>query len=187
MKLSTSSQIESILFWKGESVSISSLSKILDLSKEEVVEGISKLKSDLIDRGVSMIEKDDEVMLVTHPYMSEVFEKITKDDLTKDLSKAALETLSIIVYRGPIKRSEIDYIRGVNSQFILRAFLVRGLIEKIVDKKDERSYLYQSSFDLLRFLGIDNQKNMPDYESVEKDIEQFILERDGNTEDNTQA
>jgi len=187
MKLSLSSQIESILFWKGEAMSISALSKILGKSEKEITEAISKLKESLEDRGISMIEKEDEVLLVTNPEMSEIFDKIVKDDLTKDLSRAALETLSIIVYRGPIKRSELDYIRGVNSQFILRALLVRGLIEKVVDKKDERSYLYQSSFDLLRFLGIDNQKNMPDYESVERDIKSFILERDGNTEDNTQA
>jgi len=187
MNLSLSEQIESILFWKGESATISYLSKILDKSEGDIKEALPVLKNNLNNRGISLIEKDDEVLLVTHPEMSEIFEKIVKDDLTKDLSKAALETLSIIVYRGPIKRSEIDYIRGVNSQFILRALLVRGLIEKVIDKKDERSYLYRSSFDLLRFLGIDNQKNMPDYESVEKDIETFILERDGNTEENTQA
>lgn len=187
MNLSLSAQIESILFWKGESATISYLSKTLNVSGDEIKKGISEMKEGLNGRGISLIEKDDEVLLVTHPEMSAIFEKIVKEDLTKDLSKAALETLSIIVYRGPIRRSEIDYIRGVNSQFILRALLVRGLIEKITDKKDDRSYLYRSSFDLLRFLGIDNQKSMPDYESVEKDIETFILERDGNTDDNTEA
>ena len=69
-------------------------------------------------------------MLGTAPQMSATVETLTKEELMKDLGKAGLETISIILYKGPISRAEIDYIRGVQSNFILRNLLVRGLIEK---------------------------------------------------------
>jgi segregation and condensation protein B len=72
----------------------------------------------------------------------------------KDLGKAGLETLSIILYQGPISRAEIDYIRGVNSNFILRNLLIRGLIERVENPHDQRSFLYKPTLELISYLGL---------------------------------
>ena len=166
-------KIEALLFWKGEPVRLKKLAELLTVSEEEIKTGILALKEKLQGRGVSLIEKEDEVMLVTTGECSELIEKLTKEELSKDLGKASLETLSIVLYQGPIKRSEIDYIRGVNSQFILRNLLVRGLIEKITDPKDARTFVYKPSFELLAHLNVKNIEELPDYEAVRKDIESF--------------
>jgi len=68
----------------------------------------------------------------------------------------------LIAYLGPISRAQIDYFRGVNSSFILRNLLMRGLIERVSESAD-RSYSYQISFDLLKHLGISKIEDLPDY------------------------
>jgi segregation and condensation protein B len=171
---SLSSRIESILFWKGEPIKIKKLSEILEVEKSEIEKTLDELKETLKNRGVSLILNDEKVGLVTNPINSELIEKIKKEELTKDLSKATLETLSIILYQSPIKRSKIDYIRGVNSQFTLRILLVRGLIEKEVAKDDERTYVYKPSMELLSFMGISSLNELPEFESVKVDIDNFM-------------
>jgi len=176
-------KIESILFWKAEPVKFSELAKILEVSEGEIKDAIESLKNSLSSRGLSLVEQENKIALVTNPENGELIEKLQKEDLIKDLSKATLETLSIILYRGPLKRSEIDYIRGVNSQFILRNLLVRGLIEKKSDPKDERAFIYKASLDLISYLGISKIEDLPDYESVNNDIEGFLNQEDKEKED----
>lgn len=183
MELQLSAQIEAVLFYKAEPVKIKTLANILDVSEGDITEGISKLESQLTGRGMSLIQKEDSIVIVTTPQMSEIFKVLQKEELSKDLSKSALETLSIILYRGPVTRSEIDYIRGVNSQFILRMLLVRGLIEKTVNPKDERGYLYKTSFDLLSHLGLNKVEDIPEYQKVNEDIESFIATKDNEDND----
>jgi len=168
-------QIEAVLFWKAEPISVKKLASTLEKTEDEICAAIAALKINLQNqnRGLTLIELEDEVTLGTSKDISALIEKLTKEELVKDLGKAGLETLSIILYQGPITRSEIDYIRGVNSQFIVRNLLVRGLIEKVENPKDRRAFLYKSSFDLLSFLGISNITDLPDYESVRKNIESF--------------
>lgn len=173
-ELTLDAKIEAILFYKAEPVKISELAKMFEVEKSEIEKALSYLKSNLSGRGISLTEKEDSVVLVTSNEMSELITEMKKEELTKELSKAAMETLSIIIYRGPVKRSEIDYIRGVNSQFTLRALLIRGLIEKVTNPKDERTYLYRPSFDLLNLLGINNIQEIPEFESVNSDVDSFI-------------
>ena len=147
-------QIEAILFWKGEPFPIKKLAQILRKEITEINDAIIILEEKLKNRGIILIYKDDEIMLGTNPEMSPFIEEMTKEELNRDLGKAGLETLSIILYQGPITRGEIDYIRGINSNFILRNLLVRGLIEKIVNPKDARSFMYRSTFELLQHIGV---------------------------------
>lgn len=123
--------------------------------------------------GIVLIRYDDMITLGTHPDVSDFIEKMIKDDLQKELGKSALETLSIILYQGPIKRADIDYIRGVNSQFILRNLLIRGLITRTEDEKDERVFLYKPSLELIATLGITDVKQLPDFEDVLKKLSEI--------------
>ncbi len=166
-------QIEAVLFWKAEPTSVKKLAAIFEKSEQEIRDAIAVLKTTLQNRGLTLVELENEVTLGTSKDVSTLIEKLTKEELVKDLGKAGLETLSIILYQGPVTRAEIDYIRGVNSQFILRNLLVRGLVDKVENPKDRRSFLYKSSFDLMSHLGISNIADLPDYESVRKNIETF--------------
>ena len=133
-------QIEAVLFWKGEPISVKKLSQIFEKTEEEILASLKNLEENLSNRGIVLVFKDDEITLGTSKEVSEIIEKLNKDELIKDLGKAGLETLSIIIYQGPLSRAEIDYIRGVQSNFIIRNLMIRGLIEKIPNPKDQRSF-----------------------------------------------
>jgi segregation and condensation protein B len=134
---------------------------------------VHELEAVLKGRGLTLVQTDEEVMLGTAKELSPLIEKLTKDELSRDLGKAGLETLSIILYQGPITRAEIDYIRGVNSQFIVRNLLIRGLVERVENPKDARSFLYKTTLELLSHLGISKIEDLPEYEAVRKEIESF--------------
>jgi segregation and condensation protein B len=164
------SKIEALLFFKGEGVKIKELAKLL---KADLPAQAGKESP---ERGVQLIRKEDEVMLGTAPEMSDLIEKIRKEELTKDLGKAGAETLSIVLYKGPVTRSEIDYIRGVNSTFIIRNLLIRGLIEKTSNLNDQRSFLYKPTLELFSFLGIKNIEELPEFDTVQDELKTFIQE-----------
>src|SRR3990167_1203864 len=163
-------EIEAILFWKGEPISIKKLAEILKVKEEEIKNAIFNLKRSLENRGIVLLETGHEVTLGTTPEYSSLIENLQKEELNKEFSKASLETLSIVLYKNGATRAEIDYIRGVNSTFTLRALAVRGLVERILDPKDARRYLYRPSFDLLSYMGIKSIEELPDYGEINKTI-----------------
>lgn len=166
-------KLEAVLFWKGEPMKIKKLAQIFAKTEEEISTSLNELENKLEGRGVMLIFKDEEVALGTSKDNSEIIERLTKEELVSDLGKAGLETLSIIVYMGPITRAEIDLIRGVQSTFILRNLSIRGLVERISNPKDQRSFLYKPTFDLISFLGISKIQNMPEYLQAKVEIEKF--------------
>jgi segregation and condensation protein B len=147
------------------------LSEFLGVGQIEVNESLEKLKENLKDRGIVLQEKENEITLGTRPELSDIIEKLQKEELNKELSKASLETLSIILYKNGVGRSLIDYIRGVNSSFTLRALSIRGLIEKRIDPEDSRRYIYKPTFELLSFMGVKSVEELPDYQLVNSSIE----------------
>jgi len=169
-------KIEAILFYKGEAVSRDFLSKTLGVSSEEIEAAISALSEKLENRGLVLVVKDDEVALTTAPEASSLIEKLTKEELSRDIGKAGMETLSIILYKNPVSRREIDYIRGVNSTFILRNLLIRGLVEREQDKKDQRQFLYTPTFELMNFLGIKKLEDLPQYQKVIDELNNLNIE-----------
>ncbi len=178
-------QLEAILFWKAEPISIKKLASYLSLPEDTIRNGLTELEQGLQGRGITVVRTQDDVMLGTAKELSALIQKITQESISTDLGKSGLETLSIILYRGPISRTDIDYIRGVNSQFIIRNLLVRGLIERIDNPQDSRSYLYASSLELLSHLGLSKVTDLPEYEAVNKDIEGFKQSTDTSVDQHT--
>ncbi|MDE2038078.1 MAG: SMC-Scp complex subunit ScpB [Patescibacteria group bacterium] len=167
--------IEAILFWKAEPVAVKRLAELLSTEAAPVTEdaaraALAELRTRLAGRGLALVETDGEAMLGTSPAFSPLIERLTAEELSRDLGKAGLETLSIILYQGPVSRAEIDHIRGVNSQFIVRNLLVRGLVERMENPADARSYLYKTSIELLSRLGLSRAEDLPEYEKVRADI-----------------
>lgn len=182
-------KIEAILFYKAEAVTVGQLAKWLSLPTAEIEAGLTQLAIDLEKRGVSLVRQgsgeQEEVLLGTTSEASPLIEQLTKEELSRDLGKAALETLTLIAYEGPLSRAEIDYVRGVNSSFILRHLLVRGLIEREIDKKDARRFIYRPTLDLLRHLGLEKIQDLPEYEETKKQVEDFLAKQDpANDEEN---
>jgi segregation and condensation protein B len=163
-------KIEAILFFKGEAVSVKQLSGFLGAEKQEIITALEKLKQNLQNRGLRLITNEDRVMLGTAPEAFGLIESLRKEELSKDLGKAGLETLSIILYKGPITRSEIDYIRGVNSSSILRNLLVRGLVERKINETNQRTFLYSPTFELLQFIGITNLEELPEFNEIKEEF-----------------
>lgn len=166
-------QLEAVLFWKGEPVSIKKLSQIFAKTEEEILVALKNLEASLLNRGIVLIQKEDEITLGTSKDATELIEKLTKEELVRDLGKAGLETLSIIIYQGPLTRAEIDYIRGVQSTFILRNLMIRGLVEKVPNPKDQRSFLYKPTFEMLSFMGLSKIEDIPGYTEARAEIESY--------------
>ena len=168
-----SAQIEAILFFKGEPLSVKKLAELLAVRTETIEEALNELENKLAGGGLTLIRNQDEVMLATAAEAGELIESIKKEELSRDIGKAGLETLAIVLYKGPISRPDIDYIRGVNSSFILRNLLVRGLIERLPNPNDSRSYLYQPTFDLMSFLGLTRIEDLPEFDTLKQKVEEF--------------
>lgn len=158
--------IESLLFISGEPMNLKNLVRVLEISEEEVKSAMESLKSDFSEqnRGLTIVESGENYQLTTSPASSDIISKYLKETLKEDLTPASLETLAIISYKGPMTRPEIDNIRGVNSSFIIRNLLIRGLIERDLDVKKANAYVYKISFDLLRKLGLEKIEQLPGFQ-----------------------
>lgn len=165
--------IEAILFYRGEPVKRDELGKILKLEESALDEALAKLEVDLSDRGIRLMRVNETVLLGTAPEASELIEQLAKEELSKDIGKAGIETLSTVLYLGPITRSRVDYVRGVNSSFILRNLLVRGLVERITNPDDSRTFLYRPTRDLLAHLGVTRVEELPEYEKTRQALVDF--------------
>lgn len=163
--------IESILFVSGDPVAFSKLAKGAGVSEEEARQICDELGREYQEqkRGVVLIRKNDLIQMGTTEQNADFISGMIKNEMQENLSRAGLEVLSIVAYRGPITRSEIELIRGVNCSFTVRSLLMRGLLERIDNPRDSRGFLYQISFDFLRFLGIDSVEKLPDWEVLSKD------------------
>lgn len=170
--MSLKSLIETILFVYAEPIGAEKLAKITKQKKETMLEALQNLKEEYQDRGVVIIEKDGEYQLGSNPENSRIVEDLVKSEFTEELSRAAVETLAIIAYKGPITRADIEFLRGVNSSFTVRNMLMRGLVERIENPKDARSYLYRISFDFLKHFGLTAIEELPQFKEFrEKKVE----------------
>ena len=167
------SQIEAILFFTGEPLTFRELAKMLKVSEADIEGGIMRLRDRLSGHGIALIENGKEVALRTAPLASDLILEIRKEALEKDLGKAGLETLAIILYQGPVTRARIDYIRGVNSAFIVRQLMVRGLVERVDNPADARSFLYKPTMELLSFLGLSSVNDLPDMQAIKDELASF--------------
>lgn len=165
-------KIEAILYYRAEPVSYKELGTILSKNDGEIKEAILNLNQKLLDRGVSIIEESDAVELRSSPKASSLIESMKKDIENKELTKSALETLSIVLYKGPITRRDIDFIRGVNSSFILRTLSSRGLIKR--SSNSGRENIYESTSELHAHLGISSQKELPEFGNVNTELDEKI-------------
>lgn len=157
------SQLESILLLSGEPISTDRLVRVLKSTKKEIEEALRDLAVHYEKRGIRVISAHGAWQFGTAPENAKIIEDFVKSEFSEELSKAALETLSVIAYKGPLTRAQIEYIRGVNSSFSIRNLMLRGLVERIDNPKDARSYLYRVSIDFLKHLGLASIEELPEW------------------------
>lgn len=164
--------LEAVLFVSGEPLSFARIEKTLDITATELSELLAALQEKLAhdeSAGLQVIMHNKSVSLATKSLHAGLIEQLTKAALQENLSRAALEVLSIIAYRAPIARVEIEAIRGVNCSFTLRNLLLRDLIERTGNPNDSRGYLYQPTFKFLQSLGLSSISELPDFETLRND------------------
>jgi len=168
--------LEALLFVYGEPMSISRIAKLLGVGEEEIKDSASALakKYDDAESGLFIIELDGKYQLVTKPEFGLLAQEIIQEEMNEELTGASVETLSLIAYGGPISRPQIDFIRGVNSSFIVRSLLMRGLIDRKPDERRHNLFMYSVSFDFLKKLGIGSFADLPNYDSNRVYIENFL-------------
>ncbi len=177
MTIPVSARIEAILFLSARPVSFSKLASLLAISEKEVSAGLAELamRLNVAESGIQVVIAEKVAELGTNPALAELLTSLTKEESEAELTRPQLETLTIIAYRGPITRPEIEHIRGVNCAVILRNLLTRGLIvEK--DSKTRLQSVYTLSTEMLRHLGVNAISELPDYESLHQNakISQMI-------------
>jgi segregation and condensation protein B len=156
------------------------LAKALGVTGAEIKEGLERLEQNLLERGIRLVKKENEFMLSTSPESSEFTQALIKEEVNANIGKSGLEVLSVVLYRGPVKRSDIDYVRGVNSTYTLRNLMVRGLVERVPDPKDSRSFIYKPSFQLLQYLGVGKIEDLPEFDQLNEKVADFVIEQENN-------
>ncbi len=156
--------LEALLFVSSKPLSYTKLAQFLDVKKAEVAEAVEELAGVYASRtgGVVLLQNGEQVQLVSSPETADTVAAFLKDETTGELTRPSLETLTIIAYRGPVTKPEIEQIRGVNCSLILRNLLMRGLVEVAEDKKLMQP-TYRVSMDFLKFLGVGSVRELPDY------------------------
>ncbi|MES2931183.1 MAG: SMC-Scp complex subunit ScpB [Patescibacteria group bacterium] len=163
MALALSSRLEALLFASGEPLTKKRLAAFLDTNQDGIEDALNALRITLEDRGLMLVEAGETVEMRTSPEAADTIQKLRESELSRDLGKASLETLAIILYKGGSTRGEIDWVRGVNSGAAIRALLLRGLIERTEDKDDKRRAFYKPTVDALAHLGAGKLEDLPRY------------------------
>lgn len=166
MTLSPSAQLEALLFAEGGPLTKKQICALLDFSAHTLVLAVDDLVVSLAARGLAVVETESELELRTSPWAADIVKKLRESELSRDLGKASLETLAIILYRGTATRTDIDWVRGVNSAAALRALLLRGLIERGEDEADKRRARYRATVDALAHLGVSRREDLPRYSEL---------------------
>ncbi len=178
--MKTKLQIESLLFISGRPMSVNKLSEILKKDKNEVATAAEELMQDynVGERGVRIQKVGASYQMATDPGNTDLVKDFVKAEQTGELTKPSLETLTIIAYRGPITKAELEQIRGVNCSLIIRNLLIKGLIDQVEDK-DKMATVYTITFDFLRYLGLNKVEELPEYHKLNSDenLKKFLEQK----------
>lgn len=162
IELPLSVQVEAMLFVAAEPVTTAQLAEALDVSASVVERALNELDASLSSRGLRLQRHAGRVQLTTAPQLAELIERFLGLEMTSHLSRAALETLAIIAYQQPVTRPQIDSIRGVNSDSMMKSLLNKGLIlESGRADGPGRPILYSTTPEFLQHFGLNSILEMP--------------------------
>lgn len=154
--------VEALLFVAEEPANVADLAQALETDPERVQQSIERLMARAAERGVCVTRVGPRVQLVTVPEAAPAIERFLGIDRSTRLSPAAMETIAIIAYRQPITRAQVEAIRGVNSDGVIRTLLARNLIE-IQGHLEQagRPALLGTTFECLQYFGLSSLDDLP--------------------------
>ena len=185
--------IESLLLISNKPLTSKRIATVLKVKEGEVEKSVDALieEYDSSERGMEILRTGKQFQLVTAETSAKVVSDFLKEEQTGELTRPSLETLTIVVYRSPIRKSEIELIRGVNCSLILRNLLIRGLVEESRDQKTAEP-IYHVTPEFLKWLGVKRVEDLPDYkrlsgDEILKDLLKTEVEHEGNGKDNNSS
>ena len=155
--------LATILYLSGDPITISSLAKILVITEDEILKLSPSLEALLGPLGLTLLNANGSLSIVTRPEQAALLETFWKDELKGDLTPAALQVLTLVAYLGDGTREQISYIRGVQSSQTIRTLTVRGLITR-------NGEVCLLTIDSLKQLGITKVEDLPEYETVRNQL-----------------
>jgi len=163
------SQLESILFVASKPISLKKMAKVLNASPDEILAALEnlRLKFNQPESGMLLLQNNDEWQMATNPDNKEVSENFIKAEVTEELTRPQLETLTVIAYCGPITKPELETIRGVNCSLIIRNLLLRGLVKE-TENPAGLLPAFEVTMDFLCHLGLSSLSELPQYEELHK-------------------
>ena len=172
--------IEAILFVAGESITAAQIASAVDQPVSMVNAALSSMAEKYKSSGLALQFNRGKVQLTSSPYHAEVVERFLGLDSSAKLSRASIEALTIISYRQPITRPQVDAIRGVNSDGVIRTLLNKGLIEEVGRAETPgRPVLYATTLEFLQHFGLTSIDELPPFEALtEEEIEKQKLLKD---------
>ena len=165
-----SEKIEALLFLAGKPLSVKKLAEICKANTKETATAAKELHESYVasPRGVMIMRSGDSYQMATNPEVAHLVTDFIKSEQTGELTKPSLETLTIIAYRGPIAKADIEQIRGVNCSLILRNLLIKGLVEAEFDRTIKTT-AYSVTMPFLEFLGVSSVEQLPEYARLHDD------------------
>lgn len=170
--------VEAILFVSPEPVSANQIGSLLDIPPREIKHAFAELDRLYSGRGIRLQYHKNKVQITSAPEAASVLENMLNLETTSTLSQAALETLSIIAYQQSITRPQIDSIRGVNSDGVLKTLLNKGLIDDVGRAEGPgRPILYSTTTEFLKYFGLSSYQELPplDFEEIQDSTDPKVL------------
>jgi len=166
-ELDLPSGIEALLFVADEPISVRQLAQVLEASQGEVEAALERIATHYRERGLRLQRQDGVVQFVTAPEAASCVQRFLGLDLSSKLSVAALETLALVAYRQPITRAQVEAVRGVSCDGVLRTLVSRGLITAL-GRLDQvgRPIIYGTTFDFLQHFGLSDLGELPPIEAT---------------------
>ncbi len=184
MKKDIASIIESLILASGKPLTIDELAKFLEVEVEDIKQAIATLEEKYNQEysGVHLAVNNKKIQFISNPKNADYLYSYFQEELSGELTRPALETLTIIAYRQPISKEELEQIRGVNCSLIIRNLLIRGLIE-VEENKENLAPVYSVTMDFLRHLGISSVEELPDFAKLNSDENlQKLIQNTNNDE-----
>ena len=160
--------VESLLFVAEKPLLLREIAEASGLIISDIQVALKELEKDFFGRGISLVSKGEYFALVSAPENSKEVSRLLNEELRHDLSQAALETLAIVTYKQPLTRAEIEEIRGVNSDQIVRNLMIRGLITEIGRKETVgKPILYGTTMEFVQYFGLEKEESLPKLEDLQ--------------------
>lgn len=163
------SKLESILFVASKPLFVKKMAKVLGVDEDNINVELENLriKYNTHNSGIILIQNNNEWQMVSNPDNREAAENFLKAEVSGELTRPQLETLTVVAYCGPVTKPELEQLRGVNCALILRNLMMRGLVKEV---EDPTNFLptFEVTVDYMRHLGINSLKELPDYDKLHK-------------------